>query len=416
MKKRLNDKLHTKKNSKQSAEVEETPDAPITPSQIAEKIRAGFNDLRRDLHTVIDEFDDEELLRLGKESAAYTDVVKIVEIRDRFFAHKNQIPAADRPDELVADLNRVVKEAWQMLDEKWKSAERRFPELAESLRGEWGNIKIEADRSPFQIELEELKETLDKLQDFRAQIYQALEEDPNNKEVLAALGELESSFEVGKRRMSKLSAQTFRQLIVNIYEQLHEDIENTADEELTESIADTAAARRIREYSDVLARSEPALKNLHADDKPEEILAIFNRTIVEARRKLKEKRAAAEQRNPRLKKEFPMNESYNKALADLLEVIKTRDEMAETLKIAPPEKRAEGLRLLQELDKKIEGSEQVLANEYEAFQNHARAVDALRDEVKLASVEELKHLRQFLKENPEEMPDLQKLLAEEFPE
>lgn len=416
MKKRLNDKVQRKKASKQKPEAENMPAAQITPSQIAEKIRAGFDDLRADMHKVIDEFDDEELLRLGKESAAYKDVVKIVEIRDRLFAHKNQIPAADRPDELVADLNRVVKEAWQKLDEKWKAAERRFPELAASLREQWRNIRIEADRSPFQIELEELKETLDKLQDFRAQIYLALEEDPDNKEVLAALAELESSFEAGKRRMSKLSAQTFRQLIVNIYEQLRDDIENTTDEEVVESIADTAAARHIRDYADVLVRSEPALKNLHPDDQPEEIITVFNRTIVEARQQLKDKRAAAEARNPRLKKEFPMDESYHKALADLLEVIKTRDEMAEALKIAPPEKRAEGLRLLQELDKKIDGGEQVLANEYEAFQNHARAVDLLRDEVKLASAEELKHLRQFLKANPEEMPDLQKLLADEFPE
>ncbi len=414
MKKRLKDKLHAKKNAKQSAE--ETPDAPITPSQIAEKIRAGFDDLRADLHKVIDRFDDEELLRLGKESAAYKDVVKIVEIRDQFFAHKNQIPAADRPDELVADLNRVVKEAWQKLDEKWKSAEQHFPVLAESLRNEWGNIKIEADRSPFQIELEELKENFEQAQILRAQVGKALEENPDNPEAVAVVEELDAAFEAGKRRMSKLTAQTFRQLIVNIYEELNNDIANTGDEALIESIADTSAAYHIRQYADVMARSEPALKNLHPNDKPEEIITIFNRTIVESRQKLKEKRAAAEARNPRLKKEYPMDESYNKALADLLEAIKTRDEMAETLKIAPPEKRPEGLRLLQEMDKKIEGGEQLLANEYQAFQNHARAIDALRDEVKLASDEELKHLRQFLKENPAEMIDLQKLLAEEFPE
>jgi len=68
------------------------------------------------------------------------------------------------------------------------------------------------------------------------------------------------------------------------------------------------------------------------------------------------------------------------------------------------------------MDKKLEEGEQALAVEYEAFQNHARAVDALRDEVKLAGDEELKQLRQYLRENPEAMKDLQKLLAEEFPE
>ena len=111
-----------------------------------------------------------------------------------------------------------------------------------------------------------------------------------------------------------------------------------------------------------------------------------------------------------------MDASYNKALADVLAGIKARDELAKALKTAPPEKRPEGLQMLGLMDQKIEEGEHLLAIEYEAFQNHARAIDALRDEVKLAGDEELKQLRQYLKDNPEEMKDLRKLLAEEFPE
>jgi len=73
------------------------------------------------------------------------------------------------------------------------------------------------------------------------------------------------------------------------------------------------------------------------------------------------------------KKEYPMDEDYNRALKFLTEQIAERDELLEQIKLLPPEARPEGLRLLDELNKAIERGEQALADEYEAFQNHRRA-------------------------------------------
>jgi len=72
------------------------------------------------------------------------------------------------------------------------------------------------------------------------------------------------------------------------------------------------------------------------------------------------------------KKEYPMDDDYNKALQFLTEQIAERDLMREQLKSLPPEARKEGLRMISELDKAIEKGEQALANEYDAFQNQRR--------------------------------------------
>lgn len=78
-------------------------------------------------------------------------------------------------------------------------------------------------------------------------------------------------------------------------------------------------------------------------------------------------------------KEYPMNENYNQALKFLTEKIAERDQLREQIKLLPPADRPEGLRLLAELDKSIERSEQALANEYEATQNLRRSEEK-RDE------------------------------------
>lgn len=79
-------------------------------------------------------------------------------------------------------------------------------------------------------------------------------------------------------------------------------------------------------------------------------------------------------------KVYPMNDDYNQAMNDLLEFIKLRDEIAESLKIAPPDKVREGQEILAEMDKKIESLELVLAREYESYQN-LRRTEEKRDEV-----------------------------------
>jgi hypothetical protein len=418
MKKRSPEKPRKKGRTDEPAETaKENPTAAETGSSpMAREIRATFANLVKDLHTVIEKFDDEEYLRLGKDSLPYQDVEKLVEVRDGFFAVKHNIPASDDPDALIADFNNAVKEAWRKLGEKWNKAVALFPELAESLRAEWGNIRIESGKSPYQSEMEELKQNLDEAQVFRTRLLEAIEITPADESVRAALVELDAAIETGKRRLSKSSAKAFRQLLVDIDVELSETIQKTDEAELIRSIADTNAARHIREYANSLADATGPLENLYPEDKPEELISLFSRNIAEARKKLKEKRTAAEKRHPRLKKEYPMNETYDQALAALLEIIKTRDELAETVKNAAPEKRSEGLSLLQQLDRQIERTEQALAAEYEAQQNHARAIDALRDEVRLAGTRELIQIREYLMENPGEMKDLQKLLAEEFPE
>lgn len=79
-------------------------------------------------------------------------------------------------------------------------------------------------------------------------------------------------------------------------------------------------------------------------------------------------------------KVYPMDESYNKAAADLLELIEARDLLAEALKIARPEDIPEMRKLLADTNAKIEECEAALAAEYEAYQNHRR-LEEERDEM-----------------------------------
>lgn len=87
-------------------------------------------------------------------------------------------------------------------------------------------------------------------------------------------------------------------------------------------------------------------------------------------------------------KEYPMDENYNRALNFLTEQIAERDQLREQLKLLLPADRPEGLRLLAELDKAIERSEQALANEYEATQK-LRRVEEERDELLDETLESL---------------------------
>lgn len=72
------------------------------------------------------------------------------------------------------------------------------------------------------------------------------------------------------------------------------------------------------------------------------------------------------------KKEYPMDEDYNRALQFLTDQIAERDKLKKQLIVLSPAARPEAMRLLAELDKAIERGEEALAKEYEAFQEHAR--------------------------------------------
>lgn len=78
-------------------------------------------------------------------------------------------------------------------------------------------------------------------------------------------------------------------------------------------------------------------------------------------------------------KEYPMGENYNQALQFLTDQIAERDKLKKQLIILSSKERPKVMRLLDELDKVIERSEQALAEEYEATQKVFR-LEEERDE------------------------------------
>jgi hypothetical protein len=268
---------------------------------------------------------------------------------------------------------------------------------------------------PSLTKMQKLKRDLDEAVQMRETLVQKIQQNPS-PELLQMFSELNEAINDGIRHLSMLSADEFRRQFGLIGEELAETIRNTDDEEFLRLGAESEPARNLRDYVAKREKFAAILHNLHPDDNPQEILAAFDAVLVEARRLMKEKRIDAEKRFPNIRKEYEMDDKYKQALAFLLETIEQRDELAETIKLAPPEKRAEGLQLLAQLDKSIEAGEQALANEYEAFQTHARAEDEMRQMLKSKSETELAELRAHLKENPGKMELVRKMLAEEFPE
>ncbi|HEY0461996.1 MAG TPA: hypothetical protein VGC97_22880 [Pyrinomonadaceae bacterium] len=78
-------------------------------------------------------------------------------------------------------------------------------------------------------------------------------------------------------------------------------------------------------------------------------------------------------------KVYPMDENYNQAMADLLEAIELRDELAVAIKDAPPDRIREAQEILTQMTKKIDEAEAALAVEYETYQNQRR-LEEVRDE------------------------------------
>ncbi|HEX9962473.1 MAG TPA: hypothetical protein VGB00_16175, partial [Pyrinomonadaceae bacterium] len=230
------------------------------------------------------------------------------------------------------------------------------------------------EKPPSLAEMEQLRQNLDKAIRMRETLVEKIRQNPS-PELLQLFTDLNEAINEGMRRLSAMSAAEFRQQFKVIGEELTETIENTGDEEFLRLGEESAPARHLREYEIKRGETAVVLNNLHPDDQPLEVIAAFDAVLAEARRQMEEKRKNAERRFPHLKKQYEMDESYKKALAFLLESIEQRDLLAETIKLAPPENRSEGLHLLAQMDKSIEAGEQALANEYEAHQTHERAKD-----------------------------------------
>jgi dsDNA-specific endonuclease/ATPase MutS2 len=109
------------------------------------------------------------------------------------------------------------------------------------------------------------------------------------------------------------------------------------------------------------------------------------------------------------RKEYEMSDSYKQALKHLLDRIKTREWLAEKIKIASPAQRPNLLKQLAELDRHIEKFEQALANEYELAQRKGQ----LEEEYK-AQMEDLEELTDaILADMKEKAPELyEKIVAE----
>jgi DNA mismatch repair ATPase MutS len=71
-------------------------------------------------------------------------------------------------------------------------------------------------------------------------------------------------------------------------------------------------------------------------------------------------------------KVYEMEDDYNERVVELLEFIKLRDKLVESIKIAVPAHKREGQQLLAEMDKQIEECEALLANAYAAYQKFRR--------------------------------------------
>lgn len=271
------------------------------------------------------------------------------------------------------------------------------------------------EKPPLLREMEQLRQDLEKAVQMRETLVKKIQQNPS-PELLQMFTELNDAINFGGRRLSLMSAEEFRRQFKFIAEELAETIKNTDDEEFLRLGDESTPALHLRGYETKRAGFFYAMNNLHPDAKPQELLAVFDAVLADARRQMEEKRKNAGKRFPHLKKEYEMDEGYRKALAYLLEAIEQRDALAETIKLAPPEKRAEGLHLLTQMDKSIEAGEQALAKEYETFQTYARAEDDLRQMLKSKTEVERAQLRAHLRKNPGTMEIVEKILAEEFPE
>jgi hypothetical protein len=151
------------------------------------------------------------------------------------------------------------------------------------------------------------------------------------------------------------------------------------------------------------------------------VLERFDDLIAQAKQIIEEKRKSAVKNFPELARsvrepDFEMSEYYKETLNNIMQMAEKRKELAKNLKYVAPNKRKEYLAALAEMDRLINEAEQFLAERYEAHQKKQRWLNGLRKMFKEASQAELHSMREHLKANPGKNPDIEKLMAEEFPE
>lgn len=109
------------------------------------------------------------------------------------------------------------------------------------------------------------------------------------------------------------------------------------------------------------------------------------------------------------RKEYEMPDEYKQALQHLLDRIKTREWLAEKIKIASPSRRPKLVKQLAELDRHIDKFEHALAEEYEITQRKFKAEEEY--EAQIEKLDELTNA--ILTDMKEKAPELyQKIIAE----
>lgn len=78
-------------------------------------------------------------------------------------------------------------------------------------------------------------------------------------------------------------------------------------------------------------------------------------------------------------KVYEMSDEYKQTVAGLLELFETRDELLKAIKIAPPDRLREGQEMLILINEQIEKTEAMLAEEYETYQAHQKALEAQKE-------------------------------------
>ena len=153
----------------------------------------------------------------------------------------------------------------------------------------------------------------------------------------------------------------------------------------------------------------------------QKIVDLYEEKITRLKQLVKEKRQSAARQYPahaaHLKEpKVVMSDEYNKWLKILLEMVEKRDEAKKMYKYAAPSKRKQMAADLAKMDKLLDQGEAQLAEIYERHQKRHQYLQGLRTIFNEASRSELNSMREQLKENPGKYPEMEKLLADEFPE
>jgi hypothetical protein len=95
---------------------------------------------------------------------------------------------------------------------------------------------------------------------------------------------------------------------------------------------------------------------------------------------------------PVKKKAYEMPDNYKRDLHKLTDMLDHREEYNKLLPLLPPEKLAEAMPIIRNLDKTLDEIEQKLADEYEDFQNHQQELEENKDEARARVYEFMQRL------------------------